>query len=162
MELSWIDISEEILRSDFYNNLLKIFPNLAGVFNSGRKNDEDEFLRTVRHIFRLFKIYFLIKDGEFSHNTLSEESLHLIREKLLKQHSKNELLVPIILMYHDIGRLDNKKEHPYYSYYLISKNNMLEPFKLTEIEKLLINKVKNSNILKTIIIYILKAIPNIP
>ncbi|MFW9867606.1 MAG: hypothetical protein ACFFEN_16040 [Candidatus Thorarchaeota archaeon] len=141
LELSWIDTSHEILESEYYESLLKIFPNLAVVFNNGRKKDEEEFLRTIRHIFRVFKIYFLIKDGHFSHDTLSEESLHSIREKLINQHSQNELLVPVILMYHDIGRLDNKKEHPYYSYRLISKNNMLESFKLTKIEKLLINKV---------------------
>ena len=60
LELSWTDTSNEILESIYYENLLKNFPNLAGVFNDGRKKDEEEFLRTVRHIFRLFKIYFLI------------------------------------------------------------------------------------------------------
>jgi hypothetical protein len=44
-------------------------------------------------------------------------------------------------MYHDIGRMDNKKDHPSYSYFLISEKKMLESFELSDIEKLLVNKV---------------------
>ena len=141
LKLSWIDSSAEIVKSKDYNDLLSIFPNLEDFFQEGRDKDNDEFQRTIRHIFRLFKIFFLIKSEEFSHDTLSPGSSNLIREKLLKIHSQNELIIPIILIYHDIGRLDNKKEHPYYSYLLISSRNMLEPFKLSDNEKLLINKV---------------------
>ncbi|KKK43207.1 MAG: hypothetical protein Lokiarch_28710 [Candidatus Lokiarchaeum sp. GC14_75] len=141
LEISWIDTSTEIVKSKAFNELLSIFPNLKDVFQEGRDKDEDEFQRTIRHIFRLFKIFFLIKSGELFHDTLSPESSSLIREKLLKIHSQNELIIPIILIYHDIGRLDNKKEHPFYSYLLISSRNMLEPFKLSDDEKLLINKV---------------------
>lgn len=141
LDLSWIDTYNEITESMVYTQLISIFPNLENIFQEGRDKDKDEFQRTIRHIFRLFKIFFLIKEGEFSHETLSKESLNIIREKLLKLHSQNELIVPIILMYHDIGRLDNKKEHPYYSYNLISKRNLLEQFDLSEIDKLLVYKV---------------------
>jgi len=141
LDLSWIDTYNEITESMIYTQLISIFPNLENIFQEGRDKDKDEFQRTIRHIFRLFKIFFLIKEGEFSHETLSKESLNIIREKLLKLHSQNELIVPIILMYHDIGRLDNKKEHPYYSYNLISKRNLLEQFDLSEIDKLLVYKV---------------------
>ena len=141
LKLSWIDSSAEIVKSKEFKDLLLIFPNLEDVFQEGRDKDDDEFQRTIRHIFRLFKIFFLIKSEEFSHDTLSPESSNLIREKLLKIHSQNEFIIPIILIYHDIGRLDNKKEHPYYSYLLISSRNMLEPFKLSDNEKLLIKKV---------------------
>ncbi|MFX0164347.1 MAG: hypothetical protein ACFE9V_03420 [Candidatus Hodarchaeota archaeon] len=141
IELSWIDTYKDITDSMEFTQLVSIFPNLENSFQEGRDKDNDEYHRTIRHIFRLFKIYFLIKNGEFSHETLSQESLNIIREKLLIQHSQNELVVPIILMYHDIGRLDNKKEHPYYSYSIISKKNLLERYNLSGIDKLLINKV---------------------
>ena len=141
LELSWIDSYSEIDKSNDYNRLLSIFPNLEKIFQDGNDREKEEFQRTVRHIFRLFKIFFLIKNGEFSHETLSQESLNVIREKLLNQDSQNELIIPIILMYHDIGRLVNKKDHPYYSYKLISEENLLELFGLSDIEKLLINKV---------------------
>lgn len=141
IELSWIDTYKDITDSMEFTQLVSIFPNLENSFQEGRDKDNDEYHRTIRHIFRLFKIYFLIKNREFSHETLSQESLNIIREKLLIQHSQNELVVPIILMYHDIGRLDNKKEHPYYSYSIISKKNLLERYNLSGIDKLLINKV---------------------
>jgi len=141
LELTWIDSYSEIDKSNDYFSLLSIFPNLEKIFQDGNDREKEEFQRTVRHIFRLFKIFFLIKNGEFFHETLSQESLNVIREKLLNQDSQNELIIPIILMYHDIGRLVNKKDHPYYSYKLISGENLLELFGLSDIEKLLINKV---------------------
>ena len=141
LELSWIDSYSKIDSSNDYLHLISIFPNLEQLFQDGNKNDREEFQRTVRHIFRLFKIFFLIKNGEFIHETLSQESLNVIREKLLKQDTQNELVIPIILMYHDIGRLVNKKDHPFYSYKLISDENLINPFGLSNIEKLLINKV---------------------
>lgn len=141
LDLSWIDSSSEIATSNAYTQLLSLFPNLRSVFQEGIKNDPEEFQRTIRHILRSFKIFFLIKNGEFSHDTLSEESLHVLQEKVLSQYSQNRLILPLILMYHDIGRLENKKEHPYQSYSLISKQNMLKPFKLSEIDELLIKKV---------------------
>ena len=141
LELSWIDSSSEIARSEAYTQILSVFPNLRTVFQDGIKNDQEEFQRTIRHIFRLFKIFFLIKNGEFSHDTISMNSLNIIRKKILNQNSQNRLILPIILMYHDIGRLYNKKEHPYQSYSLILKQDMLKPFELSEIDGLLIKKV---------------------
>jgi hypothetical protein len=141
LELSWIDSSSEITRSDAYTQILSLFPNLQIVFQDGIKNDSEEYQRTIRHIFRSFKIFFLIKNGAFSHDTLSDESLNIIREKILNLYSQNPLILPIILMYHDIGRLINKGEHPYQSYSLISNQNMLKPFELSEIDELLIKKV---------------------
>ena len=141
LNLSWIDSSTEIVQSKAYSEIMSTFPNLEEIFQEGAVKDEEEFQRTIRHVFRLFKIFFLIKSGNFSHDTLSPESLIIIREKVLNQHSQNELIIPIILMYHDIGRLDNKKEHPYYSYRLMTKRNMLEQFNLSDTEQLLIKKI---------------------
>ncbi|MFW9875307.1 MAG: hypothetical protein ACFFG0_19545 [Candidatus Thorarchaeota archaeon] len=141
LKLSWIDSSANIVQSKEYKELLSIFSNLEKYFQEGAIKDEDEFHRTIRHIFRLFKIFFLIKSGSFIHDTLSPEPVSIIREKLMNQHLYNELIIPIILMYHDIGRLDNKKEHPYYSYQFITERNLLEPFNFTIIDRLLIAKV---------------------
>jgi hypothetical protein len=141
IDLSYIDSSANIYKSGEYHALLSIFPNLENFFQERKEKDEDEFQRTIKHIFRLFKIFFLIKSGENFHDTLSPESFNIIRKKLLNQHSQNEFIIPIILMYHDIGRLENKKEHPDYSYHIILKENMFEAFELSEVNKLLINKV---------------------
>jgi hypothetical protein len=141
LELSWIDTSSEIATSNAYTQILSIFPNLKDIFQDGLKNDPEEYQRTIRHIFRSFKIFFQLKNEEFLHETLSVESLSIIREKILNQYSQNPLILPIILMYHDIGRLFDKKEHSYESYSLIIKKNMLKPFELTETDELLIKKV---------------------
>ena len=138
LDLSWIDSFKEIEASEEYFHLLSIFPNLKPIFQESRVKDEGEFRRTVRHIFRLFKVYFLIKEGEYFHDSLSKHSLDIIREKLLNQNSQNELIIPLILIYHDIGRLIDKNEHPFHSYQLVSRMNLLGPFTLSSSEKLLI------------------------
>jgi hypothetical protein len=141
LDLSWIDTSSEIVSSNAYSEILTLFPNLKEILQDGLKNDPDEFQRTIRHIFRSFKIFFLLTNGEFSHDSLSEESLRIIQEKILTQHSQNPLILPIILMYHDIGRLYNKKEHPYESFSLIRKHSLLKPFDLSDIDELIIKKL---------------------
>ncbi|MFW9783011.1 MAG: hypothetical protein ACFFFB_12080, partial [Candidatus Heimdallarchaeota archaeon] len=90
LELSWIDSSSDIVNSKVYNDLLSIFPNLESFFREGRVKDEDEFQRTVRHIFRLFKIYFLIQSGDIFQETLSSEASNIIKEKLSIQISQND------------------------------------------------------------------------
>lgn len=140
IDLDWIDNSNEITESKAYFQLISIFPNLEHLFQEGSVKEKDEFQRTIQHIFRLFKIFFLLLDGEFSHDTLSRDSLNVIREKLLKLHSQNDIILPIILMYHDIGRLEDKKDHPYHSYHLISIMKLLDQFKLSDTEKTIINK----------------------
>ena len=82
LELSWIDNSNEILKSTAYNKLLEKFPSLKSVFQHGKDRDFEEFERTIKHIFRIFKIYFLIEDGKFIHDTLSNKSLVEIKEKI--------------------------------------------------------------------------------
>ncbi|MFX0028388.1 MAG: hypothetical protein ACFE8B_04220 [Candidatus Hermodarchaeota archaeon] len=140
IELSWIDNYNEIANSPEYSQLISIFPNLKNIFQIGIQKDKDEYHRTLRHIFRLFKIFFLILDGKFLHDTLTNESIISIREKVMNQQSLNELIIPIVLMYHDIGRLEERKEHPYYSYKIIAEKKLLNLFELSDIEGLLIKK----------------------
>jgi len=147
IELTWIDSITNIDESDEFTNLLLIFPNLKRIFQEAREKNRDELQRTIRHIFRSYKIFFLIKSGMFSHETLSEESITKIREKVLNQHFQNHLIIPILLMYHDIGRYIDNKKHPYHSYHLISSMDLLESFELSDIEKLLIRKTIHYHLL---------------
>ena len=141
IDLNWIDNSNEIMNSSHYNEVLSLFPNLQGIFKKGRKEDEFEFFRTLRHIFRSFKIYFLLKNNKFVHKTLSINSLQTISKKVNDQCKHNELILPLILMYHDIGRFYDKENHPNQSYILISNKKLLEPFNISDLEKLLISKI---------------------
>ncbi|MFX1504255.1 MAG: hypothetical protein ACFFDH_25065 [Promethearchaeota archaeon] len=141
IELSWIDSIESIDRTQEFITLISIFPNLKDIFQDAKAKNKDEFQRTIRHIFRSYKIFFLIKNGEFYHETLSTESSIILEKKVLNQQSQNELIIPILLMYHDIGRYIDNKEHPYHSYQLISSMNLLSAFKFSKNEKLLIKKL---------------------
>lgn len=141
IELSWIDSVTDIDNSDEFYDLISIFPNLKRIFQDAREKNRDEIQRTIRHIFRSYKIFFLIKSGEFFHETLSKDALTKIQDKVLNQHSQNPLIIPILLIYHDIGRYIDNKEHPYHSYHLISRMNLLDPFELSDIEILLIRKL---------------------
>jgi len=141
LELSWIDSSKELKNSKEYQELLLLFPNLQQIFQQGQIEDAFEFHRTIQHIFRVFKIFFLIKDKIPFHETLSQDSLQKIAGKLECENNKNALIIPIILMYHDIGRFFNKKNHPYESYKMILDKKLLDSFDLLEKEKLLISKV---------------------
>ncbi len=141
IELSWIDSVINIDNSDEYFSLISIFPNLKKIFKDAQEKNREELQRTIKHIFRSYKIFFLIINGEFFHETLSQEAISRIKEKVLNQHLKNKNIIPIILMYHDIGRYIDNKKHPYQSYNLISSLDLLEPFKLSDIEILLIKKI---------------------
>ena len=73
LELSWIDSAKNLKDSKEYQELLSIFPNLRQVFQQGQIEDDFEFRRTIQHIFRVFKVYFLIKDKMHFHKTLSQD-----------------------------------------------------------------------------------------
>ncbi|MFX1571514.1 MAG: hypothetical protein ACFFB0_02115 [Promethearchaeota archaeon] len=141
IDLEWIDNSNELTNSNYYHELMLLFPNLHKFFEEGQHEDEFEFFRTLRHILRTLKIYFLIKNNKFFHNTLSISSLQTIRKKVLCQTIRNELILPLILMYHDIGRFYDKENHPYQSYLLINDRELLEPYDISELDKLLISKI---------------------
>jgi len=147
IELSWIDSVENIGNSNEFKNLLLIFSNLKPIFQEAQEKNKDEFERTIRHIFRSFKIFFLMINGNLSHETLTPVSINIIQEKVLNFHSQNKLFIPILLMYHDIGRYIDNKKHPYQSYLLISKYNLLDPFELSEVEKLLLRQIIHYHLL---------------
>ncbi|MFW9902593.1 MAG: hypothetical protein ACFFDY_15100 [Candidatus Thorarchaeota archaeon] len=147
IELSWIDSVENIGNSNEFKNLLLIFSNLKPIFQEAQEKNKDEFERTIRHIFRSFKIFFLMINGNFSHETLSPVSINIIQEKVLYFHSQNKLFIPILLMYHDIGRYIDNKKHPYQSYLHISKYNLFDPFELSDVEKLLLRQIIHYHLL---------------
>lgn len=141
IELEWIDSSEDIAESKHYHNVMEFFPNLKSIFELGLKKNEHEFNRTLKHIFRVIKVFFQLKDATFTHETLSSKSLQFISEKILTQLQENENTLPLILIYHDIGRFFDLKNHPYQSYNLISENNLLDSYGLSNNDQLLIKKI---------------------
>ena len=141
IDLNWCDNpGKEIQTSENYRQLLALFPNLQSLNQEWIQTDAVEFNRTMRHIFRCFKVYYLIKDGAFSYDSLSKDSHEKLRQKIERFTVQNELLLPILLMYHDIGRFIDRAAHTYHSADLIVKRGLLDMFKLTETEKLILRK----------------------
>jgi len=142
IDLSWCDGKpEEIINSEKYQDLLLIFPNLKKIFAEGQKMDKFEFDRTVKHVFRVFKVFLSLKEENFHPDTLNSASLSKISEKIHKMNDVNEQFLPLIFMYHDIGRFIDKNNHPLESYNLISEHKLFDSFKISDSEKLLLNKI---------------------
>jgi hypothetical protein len=147
VSLSEIDNLKEFEESKFYSNFVKSFPNLPEIFCLGVERDKDEFIRTIRHIFRSIKIYLEILEKTYSYSGFSDETLSKIFHKIQNIQGYNQLLIPLILIYHDIGKFIRKRDHPHQSYILISERDLLAPFKLSENDKLLVEKVIEYHIL---------------
>jgi len=141
IELNWCDNpSKAIQNSENYQRLLALFPNLQELNHEWIIRDNFEFNRTMRHIFRCLKVYYLLKQGEFFYESLSQEVHERLRGKIQRFTAHNELLIPTLLMYHDIGRFVDRAAHTYYSADLIVKRHLLDWFKISEIEKLVLQK----------------------
>ena len=147
VSLSDIDSSKEVEQTHFYTNFLKSFPNLSEVFNLGINRDKQEFERTIKHIFRSIIIYLKILGNTFSYEGFSNQTLSKIFKKLENIQEYNNLIFPLILIYHDIGKFIRKRDHPHQSFILISARNLLSPFNLLENDRILIQKVIQYHIL---------------
>jgi len=141
VELTTIDHMQQVELSELYRVIISTFPNLQEIMLAGKNKNQQEFSRTVKHIFRSIKVYFLISENKFFHKTLSPEALLQLSRKLKIIESENSNLVPLIIIYHDIGRFIRKRDHPFQSYKLVSQKQLLEPYALSMIDELLIKKV---------------------
>jgi hypothetical protein len=147
VSLSDIDSSKEIEETQAYSNFLKTFPNISEVFKMGINRDREEFLRTIKHIFRSIKIYLNLLSNSFIYEGFSNQTISLLSKKISNLQEYNALIIPIILIYHDIGKFIRKRDHPHQSFVLITKKNLLSPFTLTKNDTKLIQKVIQYHIL---------------
>ena len=142
-----IDSLKDIINSQIYQEFIRLFPNLESILSFGHKNNDIEFNRTVKHIFRSIKVFLLIDSQEFQYTGLSSYSIKQIFLKVKEIDNFNPNLIPLILVYHDIGKIIRKRDHPQQSFNLISENKLLKPFKLDKDAELLIEKVIQYHIL---------------
>lgn len=142
-----IDSLKDIINSQIYREFILLYPNLESIFSGGYEKDSLEFIRTVRHIFRTIKVYLLLHAQKFQYLGFSNQSTEQILAKITKINSFNPDLIPLILVYHDIGKFIRKRDHPMQSYYLISEKDLLNPYKLDKNLNLLIKKVIQYHVL---------------
>ena len=147
ISLSEIDSLKEIKNSRIYNLFLTSYPNLSEIFESGVKRDKQEFIRTIKHIFRSIIIYLKLLNNSLYYEGFSEKTSHKISNKLKRIQELNINLIPLILIYHDIGKFVRKRDHPQQSFLLISETNLLAPYNLSKNDSLLIKKVIQYHIL---------------
>jgi hypothetical protein len=142
-----IDSLKDVIESQIYQEFIRLFPNLESILSFGHKNNDIEFDRTVKHIFRSIKVLLSIYFQEFQYGGLSSYSIKQILVKIKEIDTFNQNLIPLILVYHDIGKFIRKRDHPQQSFNLISENELLKPFKLDKDVELLIEKVIQYHIL---------------
>ncbi|MHA1299732.1 MAG: hypothetical protein ACTSO9_09880 [Candidatus Helarchaeota archaeon] len=140
--INWVDDNRtDVINSDVYKEFINIIPKLELVFNECLIKDKSEFERTLRHTFRLLIIYFQLNKGEYKHKSMGTHSILKIRNRIKKINQISSLYLPLILIFHDIGRPFNRKLHTYESAKVIKKLGLLDDFELNMKEKVLINKV---------------------
>jgi hypothetical protein len=147
ISLSEIDSIKDIENSQIYKDFLFSYPNLSEIFESGVDRDIQEFIRTIKHIFRSIKIFLKLLSNSFCYEGFSEKTNLKISKKLKRIQDFDIALMPLILIYHDIGKFIRKRDHPQQSYILISGYNLLEPYNLAKNDRILIEKVIQYHIL---------------
>jgi len=141
ISLEWIDFTKNLEKTSKFDDFLKHFPNLINIFGMGKEKDFSEFQRTIRHIFRVFKIFFSLKKGIFYHKSLSSSSISFLENKVQRLNDKENFLMALILAYHDIGRFVRKSEHPFYSFKVIREDKLLSAYNLKNEEEILVLSV---------------------
>ncbi|MFX0133830.1 MAG: hypothetical protein ACFFDN_09305 [Candidatus Hodarchaeota archaeon] len=142
LPINWVDDNRnKILESEVFNEFIELFPKIKDILQVGISTDKEESERTLRHTFRLLKVYYQLKNDEFIHKSLNSDSMEKIRSLIGKIDQKNLLYLPLILIFHDIGRPFNRKLHTYESAKIVKKWNLLDDYGLTKKEIRLITKV---------------------
>jgi len=136
-----------LVNTQLYIEFISLYPNLKDIFALGNERDPQEFNRTVKHIFRAIKVFLLVQNGNFTYSGFSTNSINQILTKIKKISDCNADLIPIILVYHDIGKFIRKRDHPQQSFNLISEKGLLNPFKLNKKIQDLIEKVIQYHVL---------------
>jgi len=147
ISLTDLDSLEDVINTDIFHGFVSLYPNLKEILEFGKERDPQEFNRTVKHIFRTIRVFFLIQNKKLNYPGFSPNSINQILAKIQKISDFNTNLIPIILVYHDIGKFIRKRDHPQQSFNLISEKGLLNPYKLNKKIQILIEKVIQYHVL---------------
>ncbi|MBD3230835.1 MAG: HD domain-containing protein [Candidatus Lokiarchaeota archaeon] len=141
-ELKKIDDNRiDITKTDIYDKIVEKIPELKEIFDLGRKVDETEFNRTLRHTFRVLYVYFNIVRNKYKPaGNLSEDDFNTIRKLIKNINDENQEILPCIFLYHDIGKPFNQREHPKESAKIVDKYELTRYFNLNN-ESIIAQKV---------------------
>lgn len=144
----WLDRNREnIQETQEYDEMLGLFPPLAGIFRQGLEQDPQEFFRTVAHVFQTLSAYNRVLSGDFPESGLEDRDLAKPHAMARAVTSFSPLVMPVILYLHDIGRFEDKRRHTEKSAEMITSHRLLEGKGLSEQETVLILKVVEHHLL---------------
>lgn len=139
---NWLDRDiSSITGSMEYGQLLEQIPPLKDIFEDGAEKDPKEYGRTLSHVFRSVATHNQMKRAAFQQPSLSPEKLSQVYELFSVIQEYRQYLMPIILWFHDIGKMEDRENHTQASYELVRKFQLLDSFGLSVEEKILIEKV---------------------
>jgi len=145
--LTDLDSLEDVNNTDIFLKFANLYPNLKEILEFGKERDPQEFNRTVKHIFRTIRVFFLIQNKKLNYPGFSPNSINQILTKIKKISDFNIDLIPIILVYHDIGKFIRKRDHPQQSFNLISEKRLFTPYNFNNKLQVLIEKVIQYHVL---------------
>ncbi|MFX1513812.1 MAG: hypothetical protein ACFFCQ_14605 [Promethearchaeota archaeon] len=137
------DLNGSILESDIYQKLVQSFPRLNRIFGTSLEKNPEEFHRTIQHTLRALIAYSKFKVDAFKEITgfnLSKRAIKEIQRLLIESADHRSHYLPLIIVFHDIGRPFNKTAHSYESASLIETFSLLDGLGLTKKEQILISK----------------------
>ena len=133
--------SQAILLSEEYAELLGLFPSLKEIFEDGAKKEPQEFGRTLSHIFRSIAIYNQLIKASFQQPSLSQDKIDQVYGLFAAVSKDYPHLMPIILWFHDIGKMEDRENHTQVGFELIEKYGLLDNLALAPEENILVKKV---------------------
>ncbi|MHA1143776.1 MAG: hypothetical protein ACTSRW_03495 [Candidatus Helarchaeota archaeon] len=105
------DIKKNVRETAFYKKFEEEFPLLKQYLAVENITDEFEFRRTLYHTFRVLVLYSNLRQNEPIPLKLSEESISEIRRQISMIDEWNSDVLPLLLLYHDIGRVRDRRNH---------------------------------------------------
>jgi len=137
------DLNGSILVTDIYRKFIQVFPRLNRIFGDSLEKNPEEFHRTIKHTLRALTVYSKFKSNTFEDIkgfNLSEKSKKGIQNLLIESTDHRSHYLPLIIVFHDIGRPFNRTAHSYESASLIETFSLLDGLGLTKKEQILISK----------------------
>jgi len=140
ISLNWLErYGRELTETQEYKEFIRIFPELEDLFDKGYQRDPQEYYRTLSHTFHTIAVYNRINSFSFPESGLEDISALCKLSDSIRRF--NFLTMPLILWLHDIGKLENPKDHTTKSAEIIKRWELLKKVELSEEEMLLIIKV---------------------
>jgi len=127
----------KIIQSEEYKTLSNLVHNWKELIQDGIKINKEETYRTLKHVFRVLKIYYSFIEGSLKLE-LENHRLSSMRKDLREIYEFSRDMMVFIFLYHDIGRPFNREWHTYESEKIMNQRNLLQDTHFSSMEKKMI------------------------